>query len=170
MGRILRKNNRYLVTLNSYFEKEGDQQFEIEDTMLEDDIWLKIRLNPKVLPEGDIRMVPGMQYARLLHQPYMAQDVYTEIKQIHRPELSPEPLLEYRLQYEGISRSLTIIFTQNSPHEILYWEEKTNPLTINGRGEASMVTRATRTSSVMLDYWNKNAQADSTYRHVLGLK
>ena len=164
------KNNKYFVTLNSYFEKEGDRRFEIDYAMLEDDIWLKIRLNPEMLPEGNIRMIPGMQYARLLHQSYTVQDVHAEKKQINYPELSPEPLIEYRLQYKEISRTLSIIFMQKFPHEILYWEERINPLKINGRGNTSMLTRATRSKSMLLDYWHKNALADSSYRITLGLK
>jgi len=94
-------------------------QFDMDYAFLEDDIWLIIRLNPENLPEGDIRMVPGMQFTRLLHQPYTAQDVYAQRKQIEDSELSPEPLLEYRLQYRELSRSLSIVFTQKFPHEIL---------------------------------------------------
>jgi hypothetical protein len=43
----------------SYFEKEGDRTVNIPSVHLEDDIWTRIRIDPKNLPLGGIEMIPG---------------------------------------------------------------------------------------------------------------
>jgi hypothetical protein len=55
------------------------------------------------------------------------------------------------------------------PFAILVWEESFKPLGINSEIGGLMVTSAKRTHSILLDYWNKNSLADSTFRHYLGI-
>ena len=49
----------------SYFEKEGDKVVNIPSVHLEDDIWTRIRIDPKTLPLGGIEMIPGSFFTTL---------------------------------------------------------------------------------------------------------
>ena len=53
------EKDHYKVKQYSYFEKEGDRTVNIPSVHLEDDIWTRIRIDPKTLPLGGIEMIPG---------------------------------------------------------------------------------------------------------------
>ncbi len=53
------EKDHYKVKQYSYFEKEGDGTVNIPSVHLEDDIWTRIRIDPKTLPLGGIEMIPG---------------------------------------------------------------------------------------------------------------
>jgi len=157
-------HNMFNIQLNSYFQKEGDKQFGIEPEILEDEIWTLIRVNPDLLPRGEINVIPGMQFVRLLHTEIKGERAIAEKKKISEPGLSKKSLMQYSLQYKDLSRHLEIVFEEDFPHQILAWEESYIPLAINSNKNELMTTKARRTNKVMLDYWNKNGVADSTYR------
>ena len=52
-------NNReqFEFTSHSYFEGEADQNLKLDKSILENEIWQRIRINPKELPLGDIKAV-----------------------------------------------------------------------------------------------------------------
>jgi len=161
-------NNRqdiFRIQLHSYFQNEGDQQFDIQPQTMEDELWTLIRVNPDLLPLGKIKIIPGMQYVRLLHTEFEAVEAMAEKKEISDSALSKNSLILYSLQYQDLSRRLEISYEKDFPHQILAWEETYKPLNVNTSSDALMVTTAKRTNKVMLDYWNKNSVADSTYRY-----
>ena len=41
----LEHKGKYHITSHSYFESEGEQKFSVEEALLEDDVWSKIRLS-----------------------------------------------------------------------------------------------------------------------------
>ena len=152
------------VQLNSYFQKEGDKRFEIEPEILEDEIWTLIRVNPDLLPQGEINVIPGVQFLRLLHAEFKGERAIAEKKKISDTGLSQNSLIQYSLQYQELSRRLEITFEEKFPHLILAWEETVRPLKINPSKNELMITKARRTNTIMLDYWTKNSVADSTIR------
>lgn len=154
--------------MNSYFQSEGDSRTIIDPVILEDEIWTKIRINPESLPEGDIEIIPGLQYLRLLHEEVSARAAFAVKEEVNNNELSSQPLIHYQIQYKNLHRKLTITFEKEFPHGILSWDEEIRPLAFNSKPEDLMVSRARRTNVLMLDYWNKNSVADSTYRIVFG--
>ena len=109
-------------------------------------------------------MIPGMQYVRLLHTEYKIEQAVAEKREVLDPDLSPNSLIQYAIMYHDLSRSLKITFEKEFPYRILAWEESFKPLAVNGNKSELMITKARRTNTVMLDYWNKNSVADSTYR------
>ncbi len=156
-------NNRekyYDVRSFSYFEKEGDDSFSVEKVFLEDEMWTRIRIAPDQLPQGDIRMVPGSLTARLRHRKLSAEPAQATV-------VTNGDTVRYQLIYPESERKLAIQFGRLFPHEILSWEETYK----DGFGEKAKVltTKAVRKNSIFLDYWNKNAAADSVYRMQLGL-
>ena len=163
------RRNKFSIQQNSYFQNEGDKQYEIEKALLEDEIWTLIRINPELLPVGEIEMIPGMQYVRLLHTEYKSEQAVAEEREVLDPDLSPNSLIQYSIMYSDLSRSLKITFEKEFPYRILAWEESFKPLAVNGNKSELMITKARRTNTLMLDYWNKNSVADSTYRYDLGI-
>jgi hypothetical protein len=161
--------NKYTVQQNSYFQAEGDKNFNIEHALLEDEVWTMIRINPDLLPIGEIDVIPAMQYVRLFHKNYKIEKTTVKKTEASEIALSANPLIKYTIGYHDLPRSLTIIFEKDFPYQILAWEETygSNERTDNGD---LLITKAVRTNKLMLDYWNKNSVADSVYRHELGLR
>jgi hypothetical protein len=154
-----RRGPRQEGLLRSYFEEEGDRAFGFPAAWLEDEIWTRIRLAPETLPSGPISIVPGLQYARLLHKPVRPEKARASV----RPEGAENV---YELTYEAIPRRLVIRFEKAFPYRIRSWEE-TTPGGFDG--SPPLTTKATATGSLMLDYWNKHGNADAHYRKELGL-
>ncbi len=156
-SQLNRKGKGYQAQLNSYFESEGDKNFQIKNAFLEDEIWQLIRINPQALPKGTIEMIPSTIHARLRHTDFDPQKVKATLYD-HRQDPSSST---YDLQYLGYDRSLRIHFKKNFPHQIIGWEE-TN---MSGFGSSAqqLVSRATLKKSIMLDYWNRHNPEDASY-------
>ena len=160
------RNDKYHTEVRSYFQKEGDQDFDMKSAWLEDEVWTKIRLSPSTLPSGNVEMIPSLQYARLSHVPLKPEKAIAKMETITDKSLSPKALNAYSIQYQNISRKVVIKFEKEFPYAIVAWEE-TQP---GGFGDSKLLTtRAVRTKTILLDYWNKNGIADDIYRKELGL-
>lgn len=160
------RNDMYRTEIRSYFQKEGDQDFDMKSAWLEDEVWTRIRLSPLTLPVGEIEMIPGLQYARLWHIALKPEKAIAKIQAIKDKSLSTKSLNAYSIEYKDISRRVVIKFEKEFPYAIVAWEE-TQP---GGFGDSkALTTRAVRTKSILLDYWNKNSVADDIYRKELGL-
>ena len=136
----------------SYFESEGDGQYSVKGALLEDDVWMKIRLQPDSLPVGKFDSVPGSQAIRLFHQNPGAMPAEGALERTG-------PLSTYFIRYRDEGRTLSIDFDTAFPHRILGWKE-----TVRGK-----VTEARRTHTEKLDYWNYNGNTDLPQRDKLGL-
>lgn len=146
---------KYDIRSYSYFEKEGDQSFSLERTMLEDEVWSMARLNFNDLPTGEIAIIPGLFATRLLHKelkPVQANASLTRSGDIGT----------YTIKYK--ERTLSIEFGLEFPHQIKGWKE-----TQKGIGGKELTTTATLNQSITIDYWNRNSKADSYLRDSLGL-
>ena len=152
--------NKYSGELFSYFESEGDQQFKLEKTILEDELWSIIRINPMNLPRGEFDIIPSTTYARLKHINYKVEKAVGVLEDL-------EDVYVYSLDYKDLGRKLSITFEKDFPHQIISWEETHK--SGFGAGAKTLTTKATRKKSIMLDYWNKNNVADLPYREKLGL-
>lgn len=151
------KNTSYNATLFSYFEEEGDQEVSIT-AMAEDEIFNLIRLNPELVPMGDIKLIPGLVFHRFAHIPLQAEDAT-----ISRREASSNQS-EIEVTYSEIGRKLIIRFNKVFPYEITAWQEIQTKS--DGKQE---ITSATRTQMQLLDYWNKNEKVFEPLRKDLGL-
>ena len=149
-------NNReqFEIQANSYFQSEGDKNFSIEKTWLEDEIWNLIRLNPEELPKGEFNSIPSFEYANLTHKEVKAYNAMAGV-------FKGDKTSDYFISYPQLQRKLTITFNNEFPHTIEKWEE-TNP---NGQ-----VTTATIIKRIQSPYWSKNTNKFSVLRDSLGLK
>jgi len=152
------KKDAYDVTSYSYFEQEGDKQLTINKILLEDEVWNLIRLAHKSLPTGEVDIIPGIFYSRLLHHPLKATTANASITE-------KDGEITYLLDYKKENRSLSISFEKSFPHKILSWQETTT-----GLGGKSLTTKATLKKTLHTDYWNKNNNKDLYLRDSLELK
>jgi hypothetical protein len=160
------RNNHYEGHLYSYFQQEGDQEFSLDQAMLEDEAWTKIRLNPSALPTGDIELIPGTQFLRLGHRAFGVEKARAILESIQDPSLSEKPLNKYRIEYQEFHRVLEITFEQDFPYAIVAWEEEVQ----SGFDQPkTLTTRAVRTHVINTPYWTQHSVADTVLRKELGL-
>lgn len=145
----------YRAQLFSYFETEGDKTVDLDRTLLEDEIWTRIRLAPESLPVGSVRIIPGTLDQRLTHADWRVEDA------VAGRSSTPEGDAVYTVRYENRDRTLSIRYNPSFPHDIAGWQELADSV--------SVVARASRQAFTMLDYWNRNSLADSVFRATLGL-
>lgn len=148
------KQSGWQIKRHSYFEKEGDQEYALEQSWLEDELWLLLRLDPDKLPTGSINVVPGAVTTRFDHhpvQPYEATGTLTKGSE----------QTTYTLRYLKLKKSLQIHFDTQFPHIIRKWEESSQQGT----------TRALLTHRIMnSEYWLENQPKDRVLRKQLGLE
>lgn len=152
----LNKKSRYLIQSHSYFEEEADQTISSPRAHLENEIWTQLRIDPNLLPAGEIRMIPSFEYIRLAHIEIRAYKATAEF-------YGEEDEFVYRITYPDLNRSIAIHYDRNFPHSIEGWVETT------GRRGKENITTATRMSSIKTDYWNKNSNKDLPLRKELNL-
>jgi len=153
------RNGRYEGALRSYFEAEGDREFDFGPAWLEDELWTRIRLAPETLPVGRVEVVPGLQYARLWHKEVRPEKAEATLRSDGRENV-------YSLDYSAISRRLAIRFQKDFPYRIVGWTE-TQPGAFDG--SPLLTTKAVATASLQLDYWKRHNNADAHFRKELGL-
>lgn len=154
------KDGAYRMRQFSYFEKEGDVDQEIRPDLLEDEVWTRIRLNPKALPVGEVTILPGTMVSRLQHTEIVPVKAIAERS---TTTLEGEKLMRYTLRYEKPVRTLNIDYRETFPHEILAWSE-----TYGDFGK-ELTTKAVRTDVLRTRYWEQHGVKDTALRRQLGL-
>jgi hypothetical protein len=151
-------NNRddYEINAHSYFEGEADKSYKLDKSVLENELWTQLRLDPKQLPTGDLDVIPAFEYLRFSHTPLQAYDAIAELKDGI-----------YILNYPELDRSLTINFNTAFPYNILGWEETFK--SGFGPGAKVLTSKATQLASIRSPYWRKNHNKDEVLRDSLGL-
>ncbi|MBK9146607.1 MAG: septum formation inhibitor Maf [Flavobacteriales bacterium] len=159
-AQLNRRNSAYAGRSFSYFQTEGDREFQVEDAWLEDALFNQVRIDPKKLPTGKVRVLPSLRYLRLMHKPAAPVEATAELK-------SEGAVSTYTLSMPSLSRTLSIRFASVFPHAIEGWAE-TRP---DGWGASArtLTTEAVRTHHVMEPYWQQNSHADDPMRERLGL-
>lgn len=151
----LNNKENFEITSHSYFEKEGDQDFSLDKTLLEDEIWNKIRINPANLPTGEIKIIPSFEYIRVYHKEMKIQNAVAKM------EILENGLTSYSINYPELQRSLSIIFTSDFPHSIESWNETIT----NG----TLISSGQKKKRIITPYWEQNSNSDLFLRDSLGL-
>ena len=152
----LNNKEQFEITSHSYFENEADEHFKLEKSILENELWIQLRVNPKSLPTGELQIIPAFEFTRLRHiaiKAYKANAVLTDNT--------------YSITYPDLNRTLCIEFNTNFPYQILAWEETFN----SGYGANSRVlrTKATKIKTIKSAYWKRNNIVDENIRETLQL-
>lgn len=148
----LNNKDKFNIMSHSYFEGEADENFELDKTILENELWPQLRINPKSLPTGSINVIPSFEFTRMKHidiKAYNAEATLTKNT--------------YTLSYQDINRLLLINFNPEFPHDILSWEEQFKS------GSQTLTTKATKLKTIKSPYWQKNDNASSFLRDTLQL-
>lgn len=155
-------NNRdqFEFTSHSYFEGEADQNFSLDKEILENEIWTKIRIHPKDLPVGDLKVIPSLEYLRLAHKELKAYDATASLS-------SENGITTYTLMYPGLERTLSINFTSNFPYTIESWSEESK--SGFGANAKTLTTTASKIKSIKTAYWGQHDNDDLMLRDSLGL-
>ena len=155
-------NNRdkFEIQSLSYFESEGDVHIKIDKSILENELWNKIRIDPNDLPIGDLQIIPSLEYLRLGHK---ALKTYTASANLTEEGDN----YHYILQYPELDRSLNISFSKTFPHTITGWTESFK----SGFGDRAKIltSKATINKILKTPYWKQNANKDVFLRDSLGI-
>lgn len=155
-------NNRDVFEINShsYFETEADQSLTLEKTVLENELWNKLRIDPKSLPVGEIEIIPSMEYIRLSHKELKAYSAIVTLNE-------KKDLFTYEIVYPELDRSLKINFNSTFPYAIESWTDSFK----SGFGSKAkiMTSTATKIKSLKSPYWQKNSNRFLPLRDTLGL-
>lgn len=155
-------NNRseFEVISHSYFEGEADQTVKLSKGILEDELWTKIRIDPNNLPNGNLKVVPSMEYIRMNHKELKAYDATITLR-------NDDSLSIFEIDYPELKRSLQITFSTAFPYTIESWSE-TAP---SGSGPISklLTSTAKKIKTITSPYWKENKNSDLFLRDTLGL-
>ncbi len=152
----LNNQDNFEVESHSYFEGEADQKLNLSPTNLENEIWMQLRIDPDLLPTGNLDMIPSLEYLRLAHQEIKSYSAMAEFYQ-------DQELSVYKISYPELKRELKIYFHNAAPFLIEKWIEQTQQ-----NGEVQIST-AKKMETIKIDYWNKNANKDLPLRERLKL-
>ncbi|NGX84336.1 septum formation inhibitor Maf [Aequorivita sp. KMM 9714] len=156
----LNNRNEYEIKSHSYFADEGDKNFSVPKTWLENELWNLIRINPEELPTGNLTLIPSFEYLRFYHKEVKAYNATASLKQ-------GDSISIYTLNYPDLQRELTLFFQSNFPYEIEKWEEvnaqKTNDT-------SHLKTTAIKSKRIQSAYWKENKNEFLHLRDSLGLK
>ncbi|MFK7933860.1 MAG: hypothetical protein AB8G22_10135 [Saprospiraceae bacterium] len=155
----------YKVELRSYFESENDQNFKVDDVILEDELFNRIRMNPTALPEGKMKVLPSATTVRMLHIDFAPVKAVLKSKSYVGTDFEGENLQVYEVQYTDLNRTLEIVFEMKAPYAIVGWKD-TRPSVFDKQARSTI---AKRTHHTLSPYWSKNGLADTRLRAELGL-
>lgn len=155
-------NNRssFEIMSHSYFESEADQHLKLDKTILENELWNKLRVNPKSLPTGELQMIPSFEYIRLSHKELKP---YKSIATLNENDGQSS----YEINYPELERTLKIDFTTAFPHNIEGWSETFK----SGFGDKAktMTSSAKKNKTLKTPYWQQNGNNHLSLRDSLGL-
>ena len=159
---FMQLNNRKTFDIHSYsyFESEGDQDISLAKTILENELYNKLRIAPNTLPTGNLNIIPDFSYLRLAHKETKPYTCIASLKQ-------DDTVSIYTLEYPDLNRTLSITFTSNFPYIIQGWEENYN--SGFGPNAKQMTTKATLKKTMNIPYWSKNSNSDEILRNELML-
>lgn len=143
----------FRVNLFSYFESEGDQDYVAKVSMLEDELFTRLRINPQSIPAGTFDLLPGMFYTRLSHD--QAKPKAVRARQEQNGEVS-----RCVIEFLHLDRTLTIDYETAFPRRILGWKEVLN-------GQTMVEARLNK--SIRSPYWQQNSNEFDYMRDSLGL-
>ncbi|WP_299316867.1 septum formation inhibitor Maf [uncultured Maribacter sp.] len=156
----LNNKDDFKIMSHSYFESEGDQDYQIEKAVLENEIWNKIRVNPENLPSGEIKMIPSLEFIRTTHEEFKAYKAVTSLTE-------KDGMNTYEIYYPELERTLKINFENKFPYLIESWADTFH----DGFGDNKKVltSKGTRINRITTPYWQQKSNKDLSLRDSLGL-
>ncbi len=155
------KNDKdFNFNLSSYFEGASFKNKKIEKKLLEDDLWSLIRLNPELLPKGELQIIPSMFFLNSMHKKIKSYTANLTLKKESK-------ITSYEISYPELNRKIIIRFKSEFPNKITGWSETYS--SDYGANRKTLTTEAKLIKNLKVDYWNKNSNKDKHWRNKLGL-
>jgi len=149
----INNKSQFEIMSHSYFQGEADENFKLDKTVLENELWTQLRINPKSLPVGNLKIIPSLEFLRMKHKKIKAYNANATLTNS-----------TYTLTYDGLDRTLIIDFNSKFPYDILGWKENFKS------GAKIMETTASKLKTIRSPYWQKNNNADEVLRDTLQLQ
>lgn len=111
----------FLYKGKSDFQPKAQQDISVKTAWLEDEIWNRVRLNPQTLPDGEIEMIPSLEYLRSTNQKVEAISCKTTFEE-KKDSVSKQVSKYYTIEYPEKHRKVSIKFEAQFPYKILNWE------------------------------------------------
>ena len=144
------------ITGHSYFEEEADEMFNLKNDLTEEELWVWIRTQPKILPQGKKELLPSLEYLRMNHKPIKFYEAILDLQ-------NNDTLNIYSLYYPELKRKLSIYYEPNHPYQILKWNEY-------DLENEKIISSAVLEKMIKLPYWELNKIGDEHFRDSLNLK
>ncbi|MBM1106863.1 septum formation inhibitor Maf [Aurantibacter crassamenti] len=156
----LNNRDKFEIMSHSYFENEADQSINLEKNILENELWNKLRINPKELPVGEFKVIPSFEHIRLSHSELKAYNANLA--------LTDNGLVStYEINYPELKREVKINFDSRFPYAIIGWSETFE--SGFGNSKKVMTSTATKIKTIKSPYWQKNRNEFLPLRDSLGL-
>lgn len=149
---------RYRVKTYSYFESQSDKEFYYKKFFSEDEIPSLIRLNPSLLPIGNIKIIPSGDYLELTQKPFKEHAAVATLALCKNSKLN-----QYKISYKN-GRDVSFCFQKKFPYTI---EQITK--TKSGNNKKAWFYKANRKKTMHIDYWNKKQKKDTFLQKRLGI-
>lgn len=149
------------LLLHSYFEAEAEQIIKLKKGYVEDEIMNQIRIDHRLLPLGEIEILPSFFYLRLKHKAINYYHAKAELF------WQKDNTSTYSLYFPELKRKVEINFETEFPHKILAWAESSPEKADDDT--TILYTRAKLLKTKRLKYWENNRNQDSILRRELGL-
>jgi hypothetical protein len=170
------KDGYYLFQNRSYFEKESDTEYMIPEAITEEALFTTIRLNPHLLPIGEIKIIPSAMYARLTHIKLTPMDAHARLIENFSFEEGNLPDSEifntnktsaYVIKYRNLNRQIIIYFQKRFPYIIKGWDE----ISVKRSGDYTQTFKTTSRLKKIIrsPYWKQNKLKDKNLRKSLDL-
>lgn len=111
----------FLYKRKSDFQPKAQQDTSVKTAWLEDEIWNRVRLSPQTLPDGEIEMIPSLEYLHTTNQKVEAISCKATLEE-KTDSLSKQVLKNYTIEYPEKHRKVSIQFEAQFPYKILNWE------------------------------------------------
>lgn len=123
----------YEINSKNTFKVKTKEHFILERKNLEDELWTKIRMNPDNLLVGDIEIIPSFAFWQSVRKSPEVCEAKAELNNYTGTEFKGTKLKNYTLNYPDLKRSLSIIFEQGFPHEIVGWKRVSDEKVATGK-------------------------------------
>ena len=112
----------YEIESKNTFKEKTKEHYILERKNLEDELWTKIRMNPKDLPTGDIEIIPSFAFWQSVRKSPNIYEAKAELKDYLGTEFTGKKLKIYTLDYPDLKRNLSIVFEGDFPFGIAGWK------------------------------------------------
>jgi hypothetical protein len=139
----LNHRTNFEIQTHSYFEDEGDAEYQLRPTFTENELWIQLRIDPRQIELGSSEVIPELSFLQLNHKEIKSYSA--NLKQ------TEDEFIQTSLVYKNLGRILNIYQNKTFPFSIEKWEE------IAMTSSDTLVSKAVKRKTLRTKYWQKNS-------------